>query len=232
MRFTPLIDMIDFSQTSFDEAIYIVPQHQIEIDSDWECPNIGSLISLNEQTMNPSKWDKEIIYVDISSVEKNTGIISYSNKMIGKNAPSRARRIVKDHSVLISTVRPNLKGFAYVEKEVQDAIYSTGFAVLRPLNESVLQSKYLYYMFMYLDAVMSQIKAMMPKGAYPSINADNIKKIRIPLPDSTIQDTVIRSIEAIEKRFHSSRMKVEDLQKEAMKVFIKNKIVKSETKDE
>lgn len=87
-------------------------------------------------------------------------------------------------------------------------------------------------MFMYLDAVMSQIKAMMPKGAYPSINADNIKKIRIPLPDSTIQDTVIRSIEAIEKRFHSSRMKVEDLQKEAMKVFIKNKIVKSETKDE
>ena len=152
--------------------------------------------------------------------------------MIGKNAPSRARRIVKDHSVLISTVRPNLKGFAYVEKEVQDAIYSTGFAVLRPLNESVLQSKYLYYMFMYLDAVMSQIKAMMPKGAYPSINADNIKKIRIPLPDSTIQDTVIRSIEAIEKRFHSSRMKVEDLQKEAMKVFIKNKIVKSETKDE
>lgn len=232
VRFTPLIDMIDFSQTSFDEAIYIVPQHQIEIDSDWECPNIGSLISLNEQTMNPSKWDKEIIYVDISSVEKNTGIISYSNKMIGKNAPSRARRIVKDHSVLISTVRPNLKGFAYVEKEVQDAIYSTGFAVLRPLNESVLQSKYLYYMFMYLDAVMSQIKAMMPKGAYPSINADNIKKIRIPLPDSTIQDTVIRSIEAIEKRFHSSRMKVEDLQKEAMKVFIKNKIVKSETKDE
>ena len=36
------------------------------------------------------------------------------------------------------------------------------------------------------------------------------------------------SIEAIEKKFHSSRMKVEDLQKEAMKVFINNKIVNSE----
>lgn len=232
VKFTPLIDMIDFNQTSFDEAINIVPQHQIEIDSTFDCPNLGSLIYLNELTRNPSKWDKEIIYVDISSVEKNTGIISYSDRIVGKKAPSRARRIVKDHSVLISTVRPNLKGFAYVEKEIKDAIYSTGFAVLRPQDENVLNSKYLYYMFMYLDVVMSQIKAMMPKGAYPSINADNIKKIRIPLPNPDIQTSVIRSIEAIEKKFHSSRMKVEDLQKEVMKVFVKNKIVNSEVGDE
>lgn len=232
VRFTPLIDMIDFNQTSFDEAINIVPQHQIDIDSTFDCPNLGTLVFLNEQTINPSKWDKEIIYVDISSVEKNTGIISYSDKIIGKKAPSRARRIAKDHSVLISTVRPNLKGFAYVDKEVKDAIYSTGFAILRPQNESVLKSKYLYYMFMYLDVVMSQIKAMMPKGAYPSINADNIKKIRIPLPNSDVQNSVINSIEVIEKKFHSSRMKVEDLQKEVMKVFINNKIVNSEVKDE
>lgn len=232
VKFTPLIDMIDFNQTSFDEAINIVPQHQIEIDSTFDCPNLGSLIYLNELTQNPSKWDKEIIYVDISSVEKNTGIISYSDRIVGKKAPSRARRIVKDHSVLISTVRPNLKGFAYVEKEIKDAIYSTGFAVLRPQDENVLNSKYLYYMFMYLDVVMSQIKAMMPKGAYPSINADNIKKIRIPLPNPDIQTSVIRSIEAIEKKFHSSRMKVEDLQKEVMKVFVKNKIVNSEVGDE
>ena len=232
VRFTPLINMIDFNQTSFDVAINIVPQHQIEIDSTFVCPNLGSLVFLNEQTMNPSKWDKEIIYVDISSVEKNTGIISYSDKIIGKKAPSRARRIVKDHSVLISTVRPNLKGFAYVDKEVKDAIYSTGFAVLRPQNENVLHSKYLYYMFMYLDVVMSQIKAMMPKGAYPSINADNIKKIRIPLPNPDVQTSVISSIEAIEKKFHSSRMKVEDLQKEVMKVFINLKIVNSEVEDE
>ncbi len=232
VKFTPLIDMIDFNQTSFDEAINIVPQHQIEIDSTFDCPSLGSLVFLNEQTMNPSKWDKEIIYVDISSVEKNTGIISYSDRIIGKKAPSRARRIVKDHSVLISTVRPNLKGFAYVDKEVKDAIYSTGFAVLRPQNEKVLNSKYLYYMFMYLDIVMSQIKAMMPKGAYPSINADNIKKIRIPLPNPDVQTSVIHSIEVIEKKFQSSRMKVEDLQKEVMKVFIKNKIVNSEVGDE
>ena len=84
---------------------------------------------------------------------------------------------------------------------------------------------------MYLDVVMSQIKAMMPKGAYPSINADNIKKIRIPLPNPDIQSSVISSIEAIEKKFHNSRMKVEDLQKEAMKVFINNKIVDSEVED-
>lgn len=232
VKFTSLIDMIDFSQTSFDKAINIVPQHKIKIDSILDCPSLRRLVYLNEETINPSTWNKEIIYVDISAVEKNTGIISYSNKIIGKDAPSRARRIVKDHSVLISTVRPNLKGFAYVEKEVKDAIYSTGFAVLRPQNESVLKPKYLYYVFMYLDVVMSQIKAMMPKGAYPSINADNIKNIRIPLPNPDVQTSVIHSIEAIEKKFNSSRMKVEDLQKEAMKVFISNKIVNSEIEDE
>jgi type I restriction-modification system DNA methylase subunit len=225
VKTSPLVDMIDFSSVTFDKAITPNPQHQIEIDTAYDCPKLGSIVHLNEFDFNPKKSSKQYVYVDISSVEKNTGKISFDTIVIGNQAPGRARRIAKDKSVLISTVRPNLKGFAYLPEEKTDTIFSTGFAIIRSKDEAVLRSKYLYYLFMYLDVIMAQMKAMMPKGAYPSINEENIKKIRIPLPPPEIQDEVIIAIESIEKKFNSSRMSIEELNNKANAVFLNKKII-------
>ncbi len=227
-----LHDMINFRSILFDKSIDIIPQHQIIIDSDCDCVVLDKYINLNEFTHNPTKSEGSIIYVDISSIEKNTGKISYESKIPAKKAPSRARRIAKSNSILISTVRPNLRGFGYVKDEVENAIYSTGFAILRTKDEKILRSKYLYYLFMYLDVIMAQMKAMMPKGAYPSINADDIKKIRIPLPDYTIQDAIIKEIEKIEKEFHTTRMNIASLDNKVMAVFLKYKVVNSQVNNE
>ena len=182
-----LQDMIEFTRVELDKTVKTSVEYKINIDSKYPITSIDEIANLNEFTYNPTKIDKNFKYVDISSV--SNGRIDYSSFVKGPEAPSRARRLAKKDSVLISTVRPNLRAFAYVEDEVEDAIYSTGFAILRSKDMTLLP-KYLYYMFMDYEFTMKQITAMMPKGMYPSINATNIRSIRIPLPPMDIQKKI------------------------------------------
>lgn len=183
-----LQDMIEFTKVELDKTIKTNVDYKINIDSKYPITTIDEIANLNEFTYNPTTTNKDYKYVDISSV--SNGNINYSSIIKGTEAPSRARRIAKKDSVLISTVRPNLRAFAYVEDEVEDSIYSTGFAILRTKDKMTLLPRYLYYMFMNYEFTMMQIKAMMPKGMYPSINVNNIKSIRIPLPPIDIQKKI------------------------------------------
>ncbi|AFI04073.1 restriction endonuclease subunit S [Helicobacter cetorum] len=159
---------------------------------------LSELIKINTTSINPLETpNKKFIYIDIDSVNKGTGIIDYSNILQGSNAPSRARRIAPSHSVIISTVRPYLKGFAYIEKEQQDCIFSTGFAILE--SSELILPKYLYFMFMCLKDLMRQMENAMPKSSYPSINKKDIENFTIPLPPKELQQEIIAQIEILEK---------------------------------
>ena len=111
-----------------------------------------------------------------------------------QNAPSRARRLAKLGSTIISTVRPNLKGFAFIENEIENAIFSTGFAILESKDEEKLLNKWLFGLFMYSDDLMEQMKAAMPKGQYPSINKTDIENFQILIPKIETQKSIIAQV--------------------------------------
>ena len=51
-------------------------------------------------------------------------MIDCSQRLTGKNAPSRARRIAKNGNTIISTVRPYLKSFAFVDIDnIDDCVF-------------------------------------------------------------------------------------------------------------
>ena len=165
----------------------------------WERVKLSNVCRINEKTYNPSnEADKEYIYIDIDSVEKGTGKFSTDNKLLASNLPTRARRLADDDSVIISTVRPYLKGFAYIGESIKDSIFSTGFATLKG-NER-LKSKFIYILFMFSNDLMKQMEEKMPKASYPSINADDIKAFQIPLPPLEAQEKIISAIESVESQ--------------------------------
>lgn len=143
--------------------------------SQGQIATLSALIHINRESIDPTQFpDRDFTYVDISNVEKETGIIDYSQTIKGKDAPSRARRIAPKGSVVISTVRPNLKGFGFVDRDTTDCVFSTGFAVLESKDENVLKNKALFYAFVFLDDLMAQMTKAMGKAAYPSINQSDI----------------------------------------------------------
>ena len=115
-------------------------------------------------------------------------MLSYSNLIETTKAPSRARRIVKENDVLISTVRPNLKAFAILKNIPSKTLASTGFAVLRAKVD--ILPDYLHRI-VFNERVLTQMINKMGKGSYPSINQKDVINLILPLPPLSEQRRIV-----------------------------------------
>ena len=130
-----------------------------------------------------SDWDF-INYLDTGSCTRNeiTGI----QKLYKGEFPSRAKRVVKNNDVIISTVRPNLCHYAILKDTLENMVVSTGFTVLTA-KENVIP-EYLYF-FLTQKNVTDRL-SVIADGAttsYPSINPEDILNLEINLPDKKEQ---------------------------------------------
>ena len=106
-------------------------------------------------------------YIDISSVSLDDGIRSVE-RMSFKNAPSRARRVIKTGDVIMSTVRTYLKAIAVVPEHEFPMVASTGFLVARA-KPDVISSSYLGYVLK-SECFVSAIEMESVGVSYPALN--------------------------------------------------------------
>lgn len=178
------------------------------VKSDFPFVQLPEVCEINPSTIDPSSLGSDRFhYIDISSIENGTGKVFYNNLINVIDAPSRARRHIQDKDVLLSTVRPNLKAFGYIEKPKLNSIASTGFAVLRAKNN--LDPKFLLYN-LFNDGIVNQMISMMGKGAYPSINQSDVSSLKIPLPPLPVQKEIVAEIEGYQKIIDGAKMVVEN----------------------
>jgi type I restriction enzyme, S subunit len=124
--------------------------------------------------------DKNFVYVDISSVDASQKMIVEPKSVPCSSAPSRARQLLKPADVLVSTVRPNLNCVAYVPGELEGAIASTGFCVLRP-DEQALNSRYLFH-WVQSKAFIGDMVSKATGASYPAVSDSIILASKISLP--------------------------------------------------
>lgn len=185
----------------------------------WELSNLSEIGEINGITINPSKefHDAEFTYIDIDSIENETGRIKHTKKYTGFDAPSRARRVVKYNDVIMSTVRPYLKAFAVIPKEHENHICSTGFAVLSPYEN--INSKYLLYV-LFSRYVINQCKKMMVGAQYPALNESEVKQIKIPLPPLPEQKKIAEILSTVDlaiEKLNKAIRKLDRLKKELIR---------------
>lgn len=142
---------------------------------------IGNLIT-KISTWNPAKEKPNDIlnYIDIGSVDKDEKkIVNYSS-YLGINAPSRARQLVKENDVIVSTVRPNLNTIAQIPQELDGATASTGFCILRA-NPEKLHHRYLFH-WVKTNNFITLMTNLAIGANYPAVSDSIIKTSQIPLP--------------------------------------------------
>ncbi|MDD7384958.1 MAG: N-6 DNA methylase [Actinomycetaceae bacterium] len=214
-------DMLDFSRAAFSAAIALFGSAQVDIHSAFPVDTLGNLVDINLFQDNPARFpNKYFTYVDIDAVGKGTGEISFAKRILGSEAPSRARRLAHKDNIVISTVRPNLRAFAILKEEPDEStLFSTGFAILQVKNEDVLLPKYLYVLFQNTSALMDQMTSKMGKGQYPSINESDIKSLRIPVPPISVQCKILDACSAIDAEYESTRMSIETYREKIQQLF-------------
>ncbi|MGB4848787.1 MAG: N-6 DNA methylase, partial [Saprospiraceae bacterium] len=132
--------------------------NSIAVSTVYPMVTLAEVCEINPETIEPSKLKvKEFNYLDISSVHNGTGKVIDNNFIKVSEAPSRARRKVQNNDIALSTVRPNLKAFCFIENPPANTIASTGFAILR--STKVLHPKFLFYN-LFTDYMVNQMISM------------------------------------------------------------------------
>ncbi len=154
----------------------------------WQITSVGQLIQPIETT-NPTKEpEKEFSYVDVSGVNSRSLSIEDVNTLLGKEAPSRARRRIRKDDVLFATVRPTLRRVAIVPTPLNNQVCSTGYMVLRSGNQVL--PKYLFY-YVASDRFIDQMAILERGASYPAVSDADVRGAAIPLPPLEEQQAIV-----------------------------------------
>lgn len=110
------------------------------IPKGWGKYTLGDLIEINKVTLKKNTTIDKIEYIDTSSVTENR--FSDINLIPYNEAPSRAKRVVRDRDIIYSTVRPIQRHYGFITNPNPNTVVSTGFAVLSSIK---IEAKFLYY---------------------------------------------------------------------------------------
>ena len=157
---------------------------------DWEEKTLEEVLQKTE-TVNPkSTPNNEFVYLDVSSVNKETKLIEKTTTLLGKDAPSRARKLVKTNDIIFATVRPTHSRVAIITDEYNNQVCSTGYYVLRPKN--IIENHYLFYFI--LTFGFNKLMESMQKGAsYPAVNNKEVESVVINFPKEELDPEEIKS---------------------------------------
>ena len=114
-------------------------------------------------------------YVDLESVV-GTNILCHrtENK---SSAPLRAQRLAQKKDVFYQTVRPYQMNNCIFENDEDNWVFSTGYAQLRPYNDS-----YFLLTLLQNDDFVKQVLDRCTGTSYPAINSNDLADIDVSIP--------------------------------------------------
>jgi type I restriction enzyme S subunit len=146
----------------------------------WRTTHLESVVEVDPESLSSATPPgQRFKYISLSEVEPGR-IADNLPELDFASAPSRARKCVKRGDVLMSTVRPNLCGFAKVCSNDTNLVASTGFAVLRARSkisiDFVLHS-------LFGEFFSKQIDALVAGSNYPAISSSDVKHLLVQIPE-------------------------------------------------
>ena len=147
-------------------------------------------------------------YIELANIGKS-GEITGCDIQYGENLPTRARRLVHQGDVIVSSIEGSLESCALVTDNYDGALCSTGFYVLQ---SSKFNPETLLTLFKSLP-----IQQLMKKGCsgtiLTAISKPELEKLPVPIIRQEVQEEIARHVQ---RSF--------DLRKEAMQLLEKAKL--------
>lgn len=143
----------------------------------WQLVPLHIVADINTVTLRMSHAPDRIRYIDISSVSTNR--MGPPMELPFRDAPGRARRVVRHGDTIWSSVRPGNRAYCLIFDPDPNLIASTGFAVISPKKD-------IPFTFVHFsvtsDSFVEQISLVAKGSAYPATSFDDFSKAKILLP--------------------------------------------------
>ncbi|CCI87544.1 restriction endonuclease subunit S [Lactobacillus gigeriorum] len=159
---------------------------------------VKDIAEINLETIGKN-YVGQLNYLDTSSVTDNY-FENYKTYLSFKDAPSRARRKANIGDTVISTVRPNQRHIGFINKQPNNAVYSTGFAVVSPKTRKV--DPYYLYLFLSSDKVTEMLQQIgeTSTSTYPSVKPSDIENLEIELPSKDVQEKISNELYLLDSK--------------------------------
>lgn len=148
-------------------------------------------------------WNQESLfsdyfpYLEISGINPEYGQIEAITLTRKKDAPSRAKMILRKGDLIVSLTRPMRGAIALFDiSDHNVAIGSTGFSVIRDVDSKRISKDYLCIVLK-SSIVLKQFSQRCSGGNYPAITQYDLGCVSIPLPSLDKQQEIADHISAI-----------------------------------
>ncbi len=190
---------------------YVVLQKKLNLEG-WVEVKLGDVVTSNCQSIDKDYAQKTIIYLDTGSITK--GKIESLQKLDLLEAPSRAKRLVKDEDIIYSNVRPIQQHYGFIKNPPDNFIVSTGFSVIQ--TNKLKAVPLLIYYLLTSDSIVERLD-MIAEGStsvYPSLKPSDIEDLEIilpPLPEQKAIAEVLSSLDDKIDLLHRQNKTLEDM---------------------
>ncbi len=162
-----------------------------ELPAGWAHATLSELCKQPEQRVPLA--DEMFTYIDIASVDRELKTVSEPQRLLGADAPSRARKLVESGDVIVSMTRPNLNAVALIDEQYNDCIASTGFDVLKPIE---VEPRWIFSAVRsarFVDAMCEKVQGAL----YPAVKSADIREFEIPLPPLAEQTRIAQKLDEL-----------------------------------
>lgn len=174
------------------------------IPKGWENKRLDTFAEIN-RALIPGTYDGEIEYVDIACVVP--GNITETSTYEFRDAPGRARRIVRHGDVIWSCVRPNLRSHALIWNPPENLVVSTGFAVITP---KTVPATFLYYATT-ADLFVGYLENNAKGAAYPAVVASDFERAFVVIPTPALLKTFDELVKPMVSQIHNLQLQNQKL---------------------
>ena len=166
----------------------------------WRKIKLGNICSINAEFYSAKESWRFANYLDTGNITENKiASIQYID-LTREELPIRARRKVKNNSIVYSTVRPNQRHYGIIKTCPDNFLVSTGFAVI-DADTQILDAFFLYY-YLTQTSVVEKLHSIAAQStsAYPSIRPSDIEDLEIDIPDIGKQRSIATILECIDDK--------------------------------
>jgi len=150
---------------------------------------LGDIVTFSNEVWNPELHDGATFrYIEISAINLNTGEAIAEDVPVA-HAPNRARMLLRDKDIIVSLTRPHHGAIARINASLAGSVASTGFAVIREVDESKVSRDYLWCILrsrLCLDQMLQRASG----GNYPAITEAELSKVLVPVPEFAVQKQI------------------------------------------
>ena len=208
-----LVDMLTFDRAGFTKNISTSVKKKVRYDEIWETDN---LISIDE----------------IAVIQKGTSITK--EKTIEGNVPVIAggKEFAYFHNIAnrngnIITVSASGAYSGFINY-FENPIFASDCNTIQSKNEEKISTKLIY---LFLKSIQEEIYGLQRGQAQPHVYAEDLIKIKIPLPSKEIQEKIVSEIEVLEKKEADAKAKIESLKNSISEIVEKIKGVNTKLYD-